>query len=206
VISLAGEERVKRVLLNSVLGRWDMVNNCFRQLSPVKLGEEKFMKIHVLKRTTAFLAVVMLLGGLASPGSAQDKPANNMESVHEKLKADKKLIITNYMELTEAEAKNFWPVYEEYQKDLQKIDQRLLNLLQSYATDYRSQSLTDEKAKRLLDEWIAIDNDDAKRRASYVPKVMKALPPKKAARYLQIENEYRILLKYDLAATVPLVQ
>jgi hypothetical protein len=108
--------------------------------------------------------------------------------------------------LTEAEAKNFWPVYEEYQKDLQKIDQRLLNLLQSYAADYRNKSLTDEKAKQLLDEWIAIDNDDAKRRASYVSKVMKALPPKKAARYLQIENEYRILLRYDLAVTVPLVQ
>ena len=51
-----------------------------------------------------------------------------MESVHEKLKADKKLIVTKYMELTEAEAKNFWPVYEEYQNDLQKIDERLLNL------------------------------------------------------------------------------
>jgi hypothetical protein len=110
------------------------------------------------------------------------------------------------MELTESEAKNFWPVYEEYQKDLQKIDQRLLNLLESYAAGYRNQSLSDEKAKQLLDEWIAIDNDDAKRRASYLPKVMKALPAKKAARYLQIENEYRILMKYDLAVMVPLVQ
>jgi len=110
------------------------------------------------------------------------------------------------MELTEAEAKNFWPVYEDYQKDLQKINERLLNMLQSYAAGYRDKSLTDEKAKQLLDEWIAIDNDDAKRRAAYVPKVMKVLPPKKAARYLQIENEYRILLKYDLAVTVPLVQ
>ena len=163
------------------------------------------MKINVLRRTTVFLATAMLLG-LAPLTSAQDKPANNMESVHEKLKADKKLIVTKYMELTEAEAKKFWPVYEEYQNDLQKIDQRLLILLQSYAADYRNQSLTDEKAKQLLDEWIAIDNDDAKRRASYVPKVMKALPPKKAARYLQIENEYRILLRYDLAVTVPLVQ
>jgi hypothetical protein len=36
--------------------------------------------------------------------------------------------------------------------------------------------------------------------------VLKALPPKKSARYLQIENEYRMLLNYDLAATVPLVQ
>jgi hypothetical protein len=158
------------------------------------------------------IALMLVLTALVTRGSPQskpaggDKPANNMEIIHEKLKADKKLIITKYMQLTASEAKNFWPVYEEYQKDLQKIDERLLNLLQSYAADYRNQSLTDEKAKKLLDEWIAIDNDDAKRRASYVPKVMKALPAKKAARYLQIENEYRILMRYDLAATVPLVQ
>ena len=152
------------------------------------------------------IGLITVLTGFVSHGWAQDKPPNNMEIVHEKLKADKKLIVAKYMELTDSEAKKFWPVYEEYQKDLQKIDQRLLNLLQSYAADYRNNSLTDEKAKQLLDEWIAIENDDAKRRGSYVPKVMKALPPKKAARYLQIENEYRILMKYDLAATVPLVQ
>ena len=163
------------------------------------------MQMNVLKRTTVFLAAAMLLG-LAPLSTAQDKPANNMEIVHDKLKADKKVIITKYMALTASEAKKFWPVYEEYQQDLQKIDQRLLHLLQSYAADYRNTSLTDEKAQKLLDEWIAIENDDAKRRASYVPKVMQALPPKKAARYLQIENEYRILIKYDLAATVPLVQ
>jgi hypothetical protein len=163
------------------------------------------MQIHVLKGTTAFLAAAMLLG-LAPLSVAQDKPANNKEIVHEKLKGDKKLIVTKYMALTAAEAKKFWPVYEEYQKDLQKIDERLLNLLESYATDYRNQSLTDDKAQKLLDEWIAIENDDAKRRASYVPKVMNALPPKKAARYLQIENEYRILMKYDLASIVPLVE
>jgi hypothetical protein len=166
---------------------------------------EDIMPIHVLKRTTAFLAAAMLLG-FVPLSAAQDKPADNREIVHEKLKADKKLIVTKYMALTAAEAKKFWPVYEEYQQDLQKIDQRLLHLLQSYATDYRNQSLTDDKAQKLLDEWIAIENDDAKRRASYVPKVMKALPPKKAARYLQIENEYRILMKYDLASIVPLVQ
>ena len=163
------------------------------------------MRKRLVHRSIGVAMAVITLGFAVSAWS-QDKPANNLEITHEKLKADKKLIVTNYMELTEAEAKNFWPVYEDYQKDLQKIDQRLLNLLQSYATDYRNQSLTDEKAKQLLDEWIAIDNDDAKRRAAYVPKVMKVLPPKKAARYLQIENEYRILLKYDLAVTVPLVQ
>jgi len=156
--------------------------------------------------------LIALLMGAAAPGWSQskssggDKPANNLEIIHEKLKAEKKLIVSKYMELTESEAKTFWPVFEEYQKDLQKINERLGSLLQSYAADYRNNSLTDEKAKKLLDEWIALEQDDAKQRKTYAPKVLKALPAKKAARYLQIENEYRILLRYDLAATVPLVQ
>jgi hypothetical protein len=163
------------------------------------------MPMNARKGTSAVLVAAVLLAS-APVGSAQDKPANNLETVHEQLKADKKAIIGKYMTLTAAEANAFWPVYEEYQSDLQKINQRLADLLQRYAADYRGNSLTDENAQKLLDEWIAIENDDAKRRASYVPKVLKALPPKKGARYLQIENEYRILLKYDLAVAVPLVQ
>jgi cob(I)alamin adenosyltransferase len=163
------------------------------------------MRIPAMQKMMSAVMVAVLVA-FAVPGLPQEKPPNNLEIVHEKLKADKKLIVAKYMELTESEAKRFWPVYEEYQKDLQTINQRLFNLLQSYAADYRNNSLTDEKARKLLDEWIAIENDDAKRRSSFVPKVTKALPAKKAARYLQIENEYRILLKYDLAATVPLVQ
>ena len=161
------------------------------------------MRTTAMGRTIGVVMAAILAGGVV-PAWAQDKPANNMEIVHEKLKADKKFIVAKYMELTESEAKRFWPVYEEYQTDLEKINRRLVNLLQSYAADYKS--LTDEKAKKLLDEWIAIDKDDANHRASYAPKVLKALPAKKAARYLQIENEYRMLVKYDLAATVPLVQ
>ena len=135
-----------------------------------------------------------------------DKPASNLAIIHEKLKADKKLIVSKYMELTESEAKKFWPVYDEYQNDLQKSNERLLRLPESYAADYKNKSLTDEKAKKLLDEWIALEQDEGKRRSTHAPKVLQALPAKKAARYLQIENEYRILLRYELAATVPLVQ
>ncbi len=155
----------------------------------------------------AVAAVVLAaLTGYPFPAPAQDKPANNLEIIHEKLKADKKLLVSQYMALTDPEAKRFWPVYEEYQKDLQKLNERLSSLLQSYAADYRKNTLSDETAKKLLGEWIALEKDEAKHRASYAPKVLKALPAKKAARYLQIENEFRILLRYDLAATVPLVQ
>src|SRR6185436_11450460 len=105
----------------------------------------------------AVIAATLILTGAPTRGWAQtksaDKPANNMKIIHEKLKADKKLIVAKYMDPTESEAKNFWPVYDEYQKDLQKIHDRMGSLLKSYAAEYRSESFTDEKAKKLLDEW-----------------------------------------------------
>ncbi len=158
------------------------------------------------------ILAMTLVVGLQSGSFAQtkpaesDKPADNLQIIHEKLKADKKLIVAKYMELTESEAKKFWPVYEDYQQDLQKSNERIGKLLESYAADYKANSLTDDKAKKLLDEWIALDTDDSNRRSAFAPKILQALPPKKAARYLQIENEYRVLLRYQLAAAVPLMK
>ena len=107
------------------------------------------MNTSMPKAITVFLMAAVLFG-FVPVGLAQEKPANNLEITHEKLKADKKLIVSKYMELTDSEAKKFWPVYEDYQKDLQKINERLLNMLQSYAADYRDKSLTDEKRSSSL--------------------------------------------------------
>ena len=43
-------------------------------------------------------------------------------------------------------------------------------------------------------------------KAAYVPKLGKVLPQVKVARYLQIENKIRALVKYELAGAVPLAQ
>ncbi len=104
------------------------------------------------------VAVAIMLVGLPSLGlAAQDKPADNMQILRDKLKADKKLVVAENMELTESEAKNFWPIYDGYQKELQKINRRILSVLESYADDTRKQSLTDDKAKKLIDEANAIE-------------------------------------------------
>jgi hypothetical protein len=151
------------------------------------------------------LATVMTIL-IVSPAVSQDKPADNMQILRDKVKADKKLLVAANMELTESEAKGFWPVYEEYQKDLSAINQGITRLIESYAEDYRANTLTDEKAKKLTDELVAIAQSDGGLQAPYVSKLGKVLPPKKVARYLQIENKIRAAVKYDLAANIPLVE
>ena len=167
------------------------------------------MSTKTVKALWALLSVTALMVVIAAfpvPALSQDKPADNMQILRDKVKADKKLLIATNMELTESEAKGFWPVYEWYQKKLTAINQRMVKLIESYAADYQANTLTDEKAKKLTEELVAIGKAEAELQAASVPKLSKVLPPKKVARYLQIENKIRAVVKYELAKAVPLVE
>ncbi len=118
-------------------------------------------------------AMAIVIFGFAPAWSAQDKPADNMQILRDKIRADKKLVVATNMELTESEAKGFWPVYDAYQKDLQRLNQRLANLLESYATDLDGKSLTDDKARKLVDEAVSIEQAEAKLKSAYAPKLSK---------------------------------
>ena len=164
------------------------------------------MKSKMCLRAGTVIVMVLALVGLAVAVAAQDKPADNMQIMRDKIKADKKLVVASNMELTEAEAKAFWPVYDQYQKDLGAINERIVKMIKSYADAYNAKSMTDDGAKKLIDESVAIEKAETAMKESYVPKLSKVLPPKKVARYLQIENKIRALVKYELAGEIPLVQ
>ena len=129
-----------------------------------------------------------------------------MEILRQKIKADKKLVVAENLNLTEPEGKAFWPVYDAYQKDLQQINQRLTATIVAYAAAYNKGPVTNEVAKKLLDEALAIDEAEAKLKSAAVPKILAALPATKAARYIQMESKIRAVVRYELAANIPLVE
>ena len=137
---------------------------------------------------------------------AADAPADNMQILRDKVAADKKLVVSAAMGLTESEAKGFWPVYDAFQKDLHKINDEIATLIAAFAKEYTGKSLTDDKAKKLLEYYFAIEDRELKLRKSYIPKLSKVLPGLKVARYMQLENKVRALVKYELAAEIPLAQ
>jgi len=155
--------------------------------------------------------IIMSIAGLlflhlAAPVLAQEKPADNMQIMLEKVRADKKLLVANNMKLTEEEAKGFWPIYEAYQKDLQQLNGRFEKMLKAYADAYNKGPVSNETAKQLLDEALAIDDSELQLKRSYVPKLEKVVPISKVARYLQIEHKIRTAAKYELARLIPLVE
>jgi len=148
------------------------------------------------------LALVLSLSGL--PALAQDKSADNMQIVRDKVKADRKLFVAEAMGLTESEAKAFWPIYDRYQNEMIKINGRTVTMIRDYAKNY--QTMTNDVAKKLTDELLAIQAEQQKLRLSYLPQFRKALSDKKVARYYQIENKISAAVGYELATEIPLMK
>jgi hypothetical protein len=158
------------------------------------------------KITALFLAlsIGIFLVGVTVPVIAEDKPADNMQLVKDKIKADKKLFVSDNMQLTEKEAKGFWPVYESFQKDLGKHNEKLLKLIDNYAQNY--ETMTDQAAQALTKDYLALEAARVKLLQGYVPKFSKVIGDKKTARYLQLENKISAVLRFELAANIPLVK
>jgi len=160
-----------------------------------------------MKKLISLLSLVAAFA-VAAPVFAQSQGSadTNMQILRDKIKADKKLLVAANMDLTEAEAKAFWPIYDSYQKDLAGLNKRTLDLIVAYADAWNNNKLTDAVAGKLIKEMVAIEQAEGAMRKRQADKLVKAIPAKKAARYLQIESKIRAVIKYDLASQIPLAE
>ena len=160
----------------------------------------------MMKVVSLFFTGLMLctVSALAQPASGTSSDTN-MEILKEKLKADKKLLVAGNMDLSDAEAKKFWPVYDAYQKDLEQVNQKLAQTIKDYAEAFNKGSIPDNTAKKLLNDVLSLEEQETKLKRTYAQKLEKVLPYNKVARYIQIENKIRAVIKMELAQQIPLV-
>jgi hypothetical protein len=149
-----------------------------------------------------FLIVTVLL---AVPAFAADEAVNaNLDILRDTIRANKKGLVAVNLTLTDAEAAQFWPLYDRYAAELKAVNDRLTKVVADY-TDHYSE-LTDERAAKLATDYLAVEEDRARVRRTYFPDFLKILPGKKAARFYQIENKMDAVVRYDLAAYIPVVE
>jgi hypothetical protein len=146
------------------------------------------------------LGILMVL----APAAVFAQKASEIELTRSVIQTKKKIIVATNMPLTEQESEAFWPVYNDYQQALHKVNDRTVKLLEGYASDYLT--LTDEKAEEMLNEFLDIESEKVKLKKSYVKKFRKVLPDKKVTRYFQVENKLEAIIGFELADTIPLVR
>ena len=117
---------------------------------------------------------------------------------------ERQALVTKAMDLTPGEMQRFWPLYREYRLASSKVGDRIVALINTYADNYRN--LTDKVADKLLTEFVRIEAQRARLKAQYLPKFKQVLPPRKVARFYQIENKLDIAILAEMAQAIPLAR
>ena len=145
--------------------------------------------------------------GQASPPSSKENQASIDQSVallRQDLRSGKKQTIAATLQLTDAEATKFWPVYDQYSDEVSKLGDAKYALLKEYANAFGS--LSDDQALSLTKRSLLLDEQLTQLRSKYVPIINRVLPGTKTATFFQIDRRLATLIDLQMAEQIPLVQ
>lgn len=164
----------------------------------------------------ALLAALTLIAPVA--GRAADEPAPaaepaaaaaaeptqaDLQVLLNTVRANRRALVSLNLNLTADEAAKFWPLFERYQTEMNAIGDRLLALVEDYAANFAT--LSNEKALQLMTDYLAVEAERVKVRQAWLPQFAAILPGRTVARFYQLDNKLDALIRFDLAATIPVV-
>jgi Spy/CpxP family protein refolding chaperone len=160
---------------------------------------------------TGCCLLVVALGLQPARGQEQpQKPTEESQTTEDirltrlQINNERQALVTRGMDLTPGEMQHFWPLYRQYRSETMKVGDRIVALITTYADNY--QTMSDKVADKLLTEFVSIEQERARLKANYLPKFKKVLPPKKVARFYQIENKLDTAILAEVAQAVPLTR
>jgi hypothetical protein len=170
-------------------------------------GRTFLMSVTKYLAAGAALALFCTLG-VVHPAAAQSSSGHSSKTQRQldiaAARADRKAIVGANMNLTEAQAKAFWPLYDAYEAKMDKLDDRHAAEVKAYAEHY--QTLTEADAASKLDEVIAIKQARLDVQKEFVPKFRDAIAAINTTRFYQIDNKLSAMIQCDIAQIVPLAR
>jgi len=167
-----------------------------------------------VKRLVAFVLIGaswILSGATANaqtiaPQESSSRTISNqdLDLLRKDLRAKRKQLIAANLKLTETEATRFWPVYDEYIKELIAINDKKFALIQDYADNWGK--MTNDQSLLFMRQWLDSDIATTQLRQKYVPIVSKVLDGKKTATFFQLDRRIAMMIELQVASQIPLVQ
>jgi hypothetical protein len=140
----------------------------------------------------------------AEPDSRELNMRAYVELLRSDIRSQKVAILTEVMEFNEKEDAAFWPIYREYDTELQKLNDERVALIQDYAKNF--EAMTEDVADRLAKGALDLEGRRNALKLKYYERVKQALSPKMAARFLQVENQMLMLIDLQISASLPVVR
>ena len=152
-----------------------------------------------MKKILSILTVILVSASIYAQAEN-----DYLEIARDVLKMEKKAVVAELMQLTDAESTTFWELYNEYQGKLYLVQNKRIAIIRDFAENF--ETLTDEKADELWLNAMAFNQEVLKLEKQYYKKFKKILPAGKAARFFQAENKIETMIDAQLAIEIPLIE
>lgn len=156
----------------------------------------------MLKRVILCAALVFVMATAVSAGERTLE--SYMELMRSDLRTAKVAIITEVMQFTDEQSEVFWPIYREYQLEMEKLNDEAIYLIQEYMAGYGKHS--DKDAEKLLKKRFGIDKKRIGIEEKYLRKMSRALPGKTVVKFFQLEHTLGLLVDLQIAAGLPFIE
>lgn len=156
-------------------------------------------------KLNARASILILTAAMAAPGwkgNAQT-PEADIQSARGELSIHRKAAVAEAIQITEQEGKAFWPLYEQYRAEVDKLGDGLITLIKDYAEMYPN--VPDDRARAMLNQLGTLEKQRVETRISHLRKFQDVISPAKTLRFAQVETRFDLELRKAMASAVPLV-
>jgi hypothetical protein len=157
-------------------------------------------------RVVTMLAALLMASGAIAQTATTDQSGTDTDIalLRSDVQAQKTDIIGKTMQLSDTDAKAFWPLYREYANKQQTLGDQRVSVIKDYGAEY--DTLTDTQADGLMDRMIKFNKSRNELTAQYFPKFKKAIGAKQAAKFIQVDSRLTLLVDLQLANSIPIIQ
>ncbi len=154
----------------------------------------------VLRSMFLFLFVLGAVLGSGQKAAAQD---NLIAMIQSDVRAEAQRIMTYAMQLSDADAANFWPIYRRYELERADWGDLRIALIRRFAEQY--ETMTDDVAEELAEEMFDLLDDRIDLYKSFFGKFSDAVSPSVGARFVQVERQLNMIMDLQIAQEMPLI-
>jgi hypothetical protein len=140
----------------------------------------------------------------AAPASQQANQEAYLELLKSDLRTQKVAIVTEAMQMTDADSAIFWPIYRKYDAELLALNDERIAVIKDFAQNF--DTITAAKAEELTNRTFAFFENRLKLQKKYYKEFAKALSPILAAKYMQIERQINTLMDFQIQSQIPIAK
>jgi hypothetical protein len=142
-----------------------------------------------------------------TPATAQTPQELNIQEyiklLREDVSSQKAKLLGQVMQFDAEDAAKFWPIYRDYDAELQKVnDLRVANILE-YSRSYTN--ITDSKADELIKNAMTFQKQRDELLGKYYERVKQELGAVTAARFVQVEHQLLTIIDLKIVSSLPVI-